>query len=328
MSAIRFTAHADGVHASNGLRSDRFHIKGLSWFGAEGSGAAPDGLWQRRATDLLDVASMLHFNALRLPLAVDSVLSNPTPGRWMLTANPELQHLRYLSLLERIVRMAAARGLLVMLDMHRLRAAVWPTAHGLWHDEGMPAARLEEAWRTLARHFCGHWNVFAADLFNEPWGASFGDGDSKRDWARYSGHLGSLVLQECPRWLIFVEGIGTGSAGAAFCDLCFWGENFLPLLNHSVPRLAVSGRLVLSPHLCTRACSSPPQLRRGPMHPDVGRCSSARACHCLLLPCGPPAVLSVPSVLSLRLWASVTLLTAGFVTVIFIMGASGWFYKR
>ncbi|KOO53394.1 cellulase (glycosyl hydrolase family 5) subfamily protein [Chrysochromulina tobinii] len=244
-------AEPDGVHAANSLRSDRFHIRGLSWFGAEGAGAAPDGLWQRKASDLIGIVARLGFNALRLPLAVDHVLSNPSINRWTLTANPELQRLRHLDLLERIVRLAAAQGLLVMLDMHRLRASVWPTTHGLWYDEGMPATQLESAWRRLARTFCSHWNVFAADLFNEPWGASWGDGDQERDWALYAGRLGSLVLEECPRWLILVEGLGVGSSAPspAFCDLCFWGENFLNVTGAGVPRLSKPERLVLSPHL-------------------------------------------------------------------------------
>lgn len=249
--SIGFSAQPDGVHAANSLRSDRFHIRGLSWFGAEGAGAAPDGLWQRKASDLIGIVARLGFNALRLPLAVDHVLSNPSINRWTLTANPELQRLRHLDLLERIVRLAAAQGLLVMLDMHRLRASVWPTTHGLWYDEGMPATQLESAWRRLARTFCSHWNVFAADLFNEPWGASWGDGDQERDWALYAGRLGSLVLEECPRWLILVEGLGVGSSAPspAFCDLCFWGENFLNVTGAGVPRLSKPERLVLSPHL-------------------------------------------------------------------------------
>ncbi len=65
--SIGFSAQPDGVHAANSLRSDRFHIRGLSWFGAEGAGAAPDSLWQRKASDLIGIVNRLGFNALRLP---------------------------------------------------------------------------------------------------------------------------------------------------------------------------------------------------------------------------------------------------------------------
>jgi aryl-phospho-beta-D-glucosidase BglC (GH1 family) len=219
----------------------------------------------------LDFAQSHGFNALRMPLAVDNVLGDPEVNKWSLTADPALQGMRSLQVVERIVRLAARRGLLVMLDMHRLRASVWPTTHGLWFDEGMPAERLEAAWRKLARRFCAHWNVVASDLFNEPWGASW------VGWTQYAQRLGNLVLEECPRWLVVVEGIGTGGpdarpADGTFCDLCFWGENLRGLTppegggggggsggsggGSGAIRLATAGRLVFSPHLYGPATNS------------------------------------------------------------------------
>jgi aryl-phospho-beta-D-glucosidase BglC (GH1 family) len=171
-SYLCLEARDGGLYARTALRTDAFHIKALNWFGAEGNGACPDGLWQRPASAYLDFAQSHGFNALRMPLAVDNVLGDPEVNKWSLTADPALQGMRSLQVVERIVRLAARRGLLVMLDMHRLRASVWPTTHGLWFDEGMPAERLEAAWRKLARRFCAHWNVVASDLFNEPWGVS------------------------------------------------------------------------------------------------------------------------------------------------------------
>ena len=84
--------------------------------------------------EFLDFVAELEFNAIRLPLAVDNVLDDPLVGKWSLTANEQLRGLRSLALLERVVVMAAARGLLVLLDVHRLSARVWPTAHGLWYS--------------------------------------------------------------------------------------------------------------------------------------------------------------------------------------------------
>ena len=51
------------------------------------------------------------------------------------------------------------------------------------------------------------WNVFAADLQNEPHAASWGFGRSV-DWDRAAGRLGNHVLRGCPRWLVMVEGVG------------------------------------------------------------------------------------------------------------------------
>ena len=254
-TGIAFSARSTGIHATNPLRTDKFDLRGVSWFGAEGGGACPDGLWQRPASEYLDFVKQNGFNAIRLPLAADTILADPEVGKWSLTANTDWRGLSSLALLERIVKLAAKRGLLILLDLHRLHANVWPTAHGVWHDEEMPANKLEEAWRIVAKRFCRYWNIFAADLFNEPWGATWGDGDEERDWPLYASRLGDIVLQECPRWLVFVEGVGAGPKGSSYdCEPstdwsgCFWGEN-LRGLDRSGVRLSTPDRLVYSPHL-------------------------------------------------------------------------------
>ena len=88
-SGITFDARDGLLFASNRLRHDKFRLKGVSWFGAEGSSATPDGLWQRSAATFMDFLRAHGFNALRLPLAVDNVLTNPEVGKWSLTANAE-----------------------------------------------------------------------------------------------------------------------------------------------------------------------------------------------------------------------------------------------
>lgn len=199
-------------------------------------------------TALLDDIARLGFNAIRLPLAADNVLSNPVVGRWSLTADEALRGMRSLDLVERLVSThpplsghgrtlgcrdpppmnrtsagsglslpllptvccpwayhrcrscsqvveASARGLLILLDMHRLRAQVWPDPRGLWYeqDEDPSAPRLRSAWRVLARRFCSHWNVVGADLFNEPWGGTWGDGRVETGWAVAAKSIGDEV---------------------------------------------------------------------------------------------------------------------------------------
>jgi len=204
VSSITFTARDGGVFVGG----RRFAIKGINWFGAEGKSATVDGLWERKMTEYLDDLARLDFNAIRLPLAVDNVLENPEIGRWSLTGDEALRGLRSLDIVERLVAEASARGILVLLDMHRLHAAVWPDPRGLWYAEGEEphGARLRQAWHVLTRRFCSHWNVVGADLFNEPWGATWGSGLAETDWALAAGSVGNEVLAECPRWLIFIEG--------------------------------------------------------------------------------------------------------------------------
>ena len=110
--SISFSADG-GIIATNPLRSDRISIKGVNWFGAEGQNAAPDGLWERSAAEYLDFAVEHGFNALRLPLAVNHVLSDPPVDRWFTREwAPADEHgaypsppLRSLEVVERVVTM-------------------------------------------------------------------------------------------------------------------------------------------------------------------------------------------------------------------------------
>ena len=141
------------------------------------------------------------MNALRVPLSVDNVLTDakPTTSAWrdgtVAKATSSLQ------VLDVLVRTAAASGLLVVLDMHRLVGEVWPDPRGLWHSPLVPEAQLHAAWALLATRYCGAWNVMGADLLNEPWGALWGEGGEQRDWALAAERLGATVLRRCPRWL-------------------------------------------------------------------------------------------------------------------------------
>ncbi|KAK1869239.1 hypothetical protein I4F81_011718 [Pyropia yezoensis] len=200
---------------------------------------------------LLDSVVRLGYNSLRVPLALDHVEANPlvTAFNGGVAANKELDGARMLDALDLLVQKAADRSLLVLLDMHRLDAAVWPDAMGLWYNEAHCEGDLIAAWTMLARRYCGAWNVVGADLLNEPHGANWGSGVYGDDWRLAAERLGDAVLATCPRLLIFVEGVGnppvTPIVGP---NWAFWGGNLAAACTHPV-RLNQPDRLVLSPHV-------------------------------------------------------------------------------
>ena len=102
---------------------------------------------------------------------------------------------------------------------------------------------LLEAWQTLVRRYCGTWNVFALDLFNEPWGASWAEGGVARDWRAAAEAIGSVLLTECPRVVLVVEGVGNADGEEAY----FWGENLARAAEAPVV-LPLAHKVAYSPH--------------------------------------------------------------------------------
>lgn len=155
----------------------------------------------------------------------DATLEPPNTAKYGKNApweSPELEGFKYLDMFLVLAEKAAKYGILVMMACHRLSPRAWP-GDGLWFDRGHPdrgpvsEERVKKSWTTIAEKLCDQWNVFAVDLQNEPHKASWGKGDSDTDWGMAAERLGNHVLSQCPRWMIFVEGVGY-SPGAPGMD--------------------------------------------------------------------------------------------------------------
>ena len=149
------------------------------------------------------------FNAVRVPLAVSALITNAANGDCMppqlfakppdmeasaggdsaqfegitflaagggsaegfMRHNPTFVGLSYLGMVQAFVRALGDHGLLVLLDLHATTAGVWPDDGRVGPAPG--AEHLKRAWTVLAHTFCDaqvYFNVFAADLKNEPHG--------------------------------------------------------------------------------------------------------------------------------------------------------------
>lgn len=187
-------------------------IKGVSWFGLESRACYIGGGDKYPLAEAADFLVSNGFNAVRVPLAASEVLAATGSTSCLdhgvyYTHNPELVGLDYMSGLEWFVKMLGARGLLVMLDYHVDEPGKWPD-EGTMEDEASHTA----VWLELARRFCSveYWNVFAADLKNEPHGMYWGappEGASPilyppdQRWDAVASRLASAVHRSCPRWV-------------------------------------------------------------------------------------------------------------------------------
>ncbi|KAL1508347.1 hypothetical protein AB1Y20_004457 [Prymnesium parvum] len=272
----------DGVLYANG---HRFHILGINWFGSEGDIQMPEGLGYRPIGEYIDFLADHRFNALRLLFNAEDWRANPIVSHgsdWRLRAdlNPQFVGATYRQMLRLVVRAAAARRLLVMPTLHRLRRSYggWPGAwDGLWYEHGaLGEAEVAAVWAEVAAALCGEWNVFAADLMNEPhaglWdSAAWNDSEWRArgwvewradevDWARGAAALAEGVRRGCPRLLVFVE--GTAEYGSE------WGESFAGLWRRGLMggggpvALANRSKLVLSPHTYGPSLYAPEALHQ------------------------------------------------------------------
>lgn len=264
-------------------------IKGASWFGMETEVCFIGGADKRDVDSIAQWLAGKGFNAIRVPLAADAILSetgHPCTVKGdqdgLRSNNMALGALTYMRQLAQLVQVAGDAGLLVLLDLHVLRAGVWPDGGSVAASE---RANLFAAWDRLANELCDpdrYWNIMGADLKNEPYSMFWGEPvsgassqyyQSSDRWDTLASQLGTRILQRCPRWTVFVQGVGqcrtqhdpTAPGLPPPCDMpsapghqdmgmqagIWWGENLQGARASPIdvgelrPRM---GKVVYSPH--------------------------------------------------------------------------------
>ena len=251
-----WTAHSRlYTNALGGAAASTLDIKGAVWPGMA------DRVCHLRGADFRPIRWYVQFlrdngfNAIRLPIAASAVTTHqPTcvnAARMVsgaLQQNKELVELEYVEQIARIVRVAGDLGVLVVLDMRvQLGEAEDLAVPG--HIAEEDATTLEKAWVLLAQRMCDateFWNVIGADLLDTLprmwWGELTSDEHSSTGsypapgWNTLAAQVGGKLLQACPRWLVFVQGVGrcaegsleqtgycvTATPGSAAADVISW----------------------------------------------------------------------------------------------------------
>ncbi|UFN49473.1 cellulase family glycosylhydrolase [Roseomonas sp. OT10] len=213
-------------------------IAGINWFGMESGTFSPHGLWARDYREMMDQMAELGFNTIRLPFSSDLLRATAING---IEANPGLQGLTGLQMMDRIVEYAGQIGLRIILDHHRSSAGAGTSENGLWYDAQHPESQWIGDWKMLAARYADNPTVIGADLHNEPHNGSWGGGGAN-DWAAAAERAGNAVLSVNPNWLIFVEGVSTYQG-----QNYWWGGNLMGVKDRPIV-LDVADRLVYSAH--------------------------------------------------------------------------------
>ncbi|WP_419193099.1 Calx-beta domain-containing protein [Kolteria novifilia] len=243
------TAIAPGFFHTEGNQivdsaGNNVRIAGVNWFGLETNTFAPHGLWTSRSyQSMMDQMRDLGFNTIRLPFSNQLFDAGSTPNGINFFANPDLEGLSGLEIMDKIVDYADEIGLRIILDNHRSSVGGGPEGNGLWYTSSYSEQRWIDDWTMLAERYAGNPTVIGADIRNEPHaGATWGDGNPATDWRLAAEKAGNAILGANSDWLIFVEGIQNTDEGSYW-----WGGN-LSEAGEAPVELDVPGRLVYSPH--------------------------------------------------------------------------------
>lgn len=179
-------------------------LTGVNWFGSETGTFAPHGLWARSWGSMLDQMAKQGFNTIRFPYSNEMFDAKSKPNGIDFKKNPDLKGLTGQQIMDKIVKGATDRGMMVILDQHR------PDQYGqseLWYSQSLTEKKWLSDWVKLAERYKNNDRVIGADLHNEPRGqATWGDGNPKTDWRLAAEKAGNAIHKVNKNWLIFVEG--------------------------------------------------------------------------------------------------------------------------
>ncbi|KAL4156933.1 hypothetical protein PRNP1_005959 [Phytophthora ramorum] len=263
--------------ASNGTEV-AVDMKGINWFGMETGTAIPLGLWDNseNGTTAYQIASFLEknkFNAVRLPLCINWILTNKTPESTLINTaeNRAISIKNYRSLLKSLIKALAYRQIGVLISLHTLTST---DNGGLWYSDNITQSDYLDAVDTLTGDLCSntYWNVIGLDLKNEPYEGTWGDGEDT-DWREGAQTIGNRMLKGCSNWMGFVEGIyASHTLTIDDTDYSFydWYGSGLQKANEYPVEFTTDNKVVYAPHYYTPAVYPQSYLYGGGTSGDNG----------------------------------------------------------
>ena len=208
-----------------------------NWFGMEGTNYTPHGTWSVPWKSVIDDIASMGFNSIRFPFSGDTTTTGRTPPTTAIDAdaNPDLVGLSSLAILDLYIDYCKTKGLYVILDHHRRTAG--DGADGSPVDSSYTEADWQESWRVMASRYADDTTVIGADLHNEPYNLTWAE------WATYAKNCAEYILTVAPKWIFFVEGVGTNSDNTQ----TWWGGALKDVATNPIT-LSVANKIAYSPH--------------------------------------------------------------------------------
>jgi aryl-phospho-beta-D-glucosidase BglC (GH1 family) len=259
MTTVPTYLHAQGTDIVTAT-GDTVRLASVNWYGAEENDFVLGGLDYQPYQSILQHIKLLGFNSIRLPYSNQLVEQDPVITDHV-AANPELQGMHAMDILNEIIGYAGALGLSIILDDHRSDAGWSTQPDGLWYTKDYPESSFNRDWVTVTQRYAVNNVVIGADLRNEPHAAvSWGDGNVLTDWHAAAQRAGNDVLAANPHLLILVEGIQYYKKAISY----WWGGSLqgvpdAPVVLHFADGSPARSQLVYSvhdygPEMCGKGC--------------------------------------------------------------------------
>ena len=213
---------------------DRFKLASVNWYGFEELDYVPAGLEIAHVSEISEAIAHLGFNSVRISFSLEMVEQSEPVQPHVVAANPEMQGLTPIEVMDRVIDALAEEGLVVVLDNHSSEAVWYSATNGLWYTEDYPESHWIQTWEDLTLRYLNHPAVVGFDLRNELRGEASWGGPPATNWKAAASRAADAIFAIDDTKLIVVEAINYATD--------FAGHYWDPLV------LSVENRLVLSPH--------------------------------------------------------------------------------
>jgi len=233
----------DGIDIMYGNK--KAYLRGLSWFGFETPDFVMNGLWLHDLDFYFTILSNLGINAIRVPFSSEWIYYNYDQyvNEALVSADPQCSHLQSIEILDLIFDKAEEKGIMILLDHHRLHKEY---ISELWYsptDDAYTDDTFFATWYRILDRYIDRPNLLGIDLINEPHGQATFGGGGDTDWKQFVEYAVPVIIDHYPerRFLVFIEGIN-------------WGHTFDAYHAHPL-NLAPSylSQIVFSPHVYGRS---------------------------------------------------------------------------
>jgi endoglucanase len=196
-------------------------LSGLSWFGGETPDMAPNGLWVHDLNFYMDLMAREKINVIRVPFSAELALYHwdDQPSQGFVSASPRHQNKKAMDILDDLFDQAHSRGMLILLDLHRLNNQYISELHYDPDNSRFTAETFIQTWFKILDRYHDHPALWGIDLLNEPHGrATVNDGNPNTDWKMAAEDAIRKIEDRFPKanWIYLVEGVEWGKQLSGF----------------------------------------------------------------------------------------------------------------